>query len=806
MSIRKKIVFLPYDMDTALGINNEGELVFSYNLEDIDRLPSGAMVFNGGNSVLWKNLRAAFDPEIKAMYRELRNSGALSYSKVEAMFEEHQGKWGEAIFNEDAWFKYIEPFVVNGDNHLGMLQGAKTEQRKWWMYNRFRYMDSRYNAGDALTDFVLLRGYEKADITVIPYADIYASVEYASRIVVQKRAPRNLPCTLEFPLDRANDTETRIFSASQLKSLGDLAPYKIGLGNFASGVNLQTIKIGDADSEYSNGNFISLTLGNNTLLKTLDVRNCPNLSGGIDASHCSNIEHVYFDGTSISGITLPNGGFLKTLHLPGTVTNLTIMNQPQLTDLTIPDYSNITTLRLENVNSSVDARDILADMSAGSRVRLIGFNWNCADYNEVARLYDIFDTMRGLDVNGETETHIQLNGVIHVPSMSESQYLTLSERYSLSINLIVDRIVEERYTITWLNCDGSVLGYSYQMRYGSTPTYYGPTPTNPDPESTDTTFRRWKPDIVPVTGDTTYTASFIPYYTVTFNDGNTTLQTVTGVDRGASAVYTGETPTKTNYEFAGWNPQPTNISGNTTCSAVFIYSNVPETITDSWSEIIENINNGSYLSRYMIGDTKKLCIMGKTYITMRLIGIQVDELEEGGMAPTTWLAIHTATGLSNIYNPQGNKTDGTGIHGGWEHCALRQYINNTVKPLLPYEVRSSLKAVKKYSRGHSMVTNQMANNMLSIDELWIPSVRELGFANQETAGPIYFPETPKYPNDVATPVGGRQDRINLRTGTNDAGIGQVAQARFTTDDGVCWIDGGVYPHSQNKDVWIGFCL
>ena len=28
--MNKKIIFLPYDMDTAIGINNEGSLVFSY--------------------------------------------------------------------------------------------------------------------------------------------------------------------------------------------------------------------------------------------------------------------------------------------------------------------------------------------------------------------------------------------------------------------------------------------------------------------------------------------------------------------------------------------------------------------------------------------------------------------------------------------------------------------------------------------------------------------------------------------------------------------------------------------------------
>ena len=120
--MRKKIVFLPYDFDTAIGINNEGALVFGYDLEDIDTTEGGADVFNGQQSVLWKNMRTAFFDEMKAMYQRLRSTGALSYEKVERMFEEHQGKWPEAIFNEDAWFKYLAPLVEKGNaSYLSML-------------------------------------------------------------------------------------------------------------------------------------------------------------------------------------------------------------------------------------------------------------------------------------------------------------------------------------------------------------------------------------------------------------------------------------------------------------------------------------------------------------------------------------------------------------------------------------------------------------------------------------------------------------------------------------------------------------
>lgn len=144
---------LPYDFDTAIGINNEGALVFSYNLEDIDHTESGADIYNGQQSVLWVNVRQAFYEDIKAMYQKLRSNGTLSFPVTEQRFEEHQAKWPEAVFNEDAYFKYLQPLVEqNTASYLTMLQGSKAEQRKWWLYNRFRYLDSKYNAGDALTD------------------------------------------------------------------------------------------------------------------------------------------------------------------------------------------------------------------------------------------------------------------------------------------------------------------------------------------------------------------------------------------------------------------------------------------------------------------------------------------------------------------------------------------------------------------------------------------------------------------------------------------------------------------------------
>ncbi len=426
----KKIVFLPYDFDTAIGINNEGSLTFSYNLEDIDTIEGGADVYNGQQSVLWVNMRSAFYDDIKEMYQQLRSDGELSYEVVERMFEEHQSKWPEAIFNEDAYFKYIRPLIDDGSGvYLPMLQGSKSEQRKWWLYNRFRYLDSKYNAGDALTDVIQIRGYAKDNITVTPYADVYPSIKYGSYLV-QTRGQRNVPTTLICPLDNVNDTEIYIYSASQLSSVGDLSGFKVGFADFHFATRLQNIKLGDSSSSYTNTNLTSLTLGNNTLLQTIDVRNCPNLTQSIDISGCTNIEEIYFDGTSITGITLPVGGILRVLHLPSTVINLTIRNQPSITDFTMPDYSGITTLRLENVSSAVPIFNILENIQPSSRVRLLKFNTNMSSMDDVDDFCDDLDTMKGIDENGNNVENAVVQGTINVPYAQDTRIEEVKARYN----------------------------------------------------------------------------------------------------------------------------------------------------------------------------------------------------------------------------------------------------------------------------------------------------------------------------------------------------------------------------------------
>lgn len=871
--------------------------MFDYRLEDIDYQAGGEPIFNGQDSVIWKNIRAAFADELKTMYQNLRASGALSYDKVEEAFEEHQAKWAEAIFNEDSYFKYIEPFVNNNENYLYMLQGSKAEQRKWWLYNRFRYIDSKYVAGDARNDSIFLRPYAVSDITVTPYADIYATVAWDATIT-QERATRGTAVTLHCPYSAMNGNIVNIYSSSQLAFVGDLSGLKVGQANIASATRLQALKIGDASSSYSNANLYDLTFGNNVLLKTVDVRNCVGFGDTtiqghtqttVDLSGCSIIEEVYFTGTKIQGITLPNGGVLKKLHLPETLVNLTILNQNAITEFVLPSYSQITTLRIENSSSVIPVMDILDSIANGSRVRLIGFTTTASGASDAAKksdieaFYDYLDNMRGLDENGnETSISQAVQGTITgIDSLTGAWLAQMKARYpyiDITYNHITSNlyyyngdtlyyteaitdggngvyagtptkanssdghysytfagwskdtddgtvdadartaVTADRnvyacytanvrtYTVTWVN-NGTTIETDSNVPWGTVPHYDGSTPTKDGQTSTG-----WLPDPTqPITGDTTFTAQYLPVYTVTFkNDTGTTTLDTQNVVQGQTATYGGSTPTSSedaSLAWLGWATSAnahqadavlTNVQSDMTVYAAFESAVEVAEITDSWDTIIANIDNGTYKNVYKIGNYKPLDLGTEGTINMQIVAMDADELASGGTAPLTFIGMELLN-TAHRMNPDNNSgAIGTGGNGGWENCEMRSYLTSTILPLITTASATVASRLQRVKKVQSTVTNgtMVKDGQTTYDKLWIPSNHEIfGTTSSETTGSVY---TTIYNNATA--------RIKYINGA--ARVWWLRSAYSTTNFRSISTAGRVDSNSAKgvNGVALGFCL
>lgn len=413
-----------YDNDTVCGINNEGAVAFGYDVEYHDTEGSG-QVWNGEQSVLWNNVEAAYLPEITAMYQLMRSSGAISYDMcIGVLNGEQSDKWCEAIYNADGKFKYIDPLLNEGNgSYLYALQGSRSQHRKWWLYNRFRYIDSKYVAGDFKNDYVTMRLYTpnvwqgvkpNADFTLTPAGDVYVAVKYGSYII-SRRGHKGVPIEIKAPEIAFNDTETIVYGAAYIGSLGDLSGMYPGTVDISKATKLTELIVGNGAVGYRNSNLTVLAIGNNTLFRRLNVMNCNRLTQPIDVSGCENIEEIYAQGTSVTSVKLPTAGRLSQLYLPDTITSLTIRNQPLTQDgFELAGTANLSTIYIENTNGIDSATLINKCLTSSSpvleRVRLIGVDWRLNSLDTLVKL----SKLKGLDVNGMNTDKSVVTGKCHV--------------------------------------------------------------------------------------------------------------------------------------------------------------------------------------------------------------------------------------------------------------------------------------------------------------------------------------------------------------------------------------------------------
>lgn len=240
-----------------------------------------------------------------------------------------------------------------------------------------------------------------------------------------------------------------------------------------------------------------------------------------------------------------------------------------------------------------------------------------------------------------------------------------------------------------------------------------------------------------VTEDRTVYANFISvlrYYTITYYDGDgvTVLKTET-LAYGEMPSYA---PTKSGVTFNGWIPAATTVVGNASYTADWL----PAVAFNggSWEDIAQVVANGKASSTFALDETRTETV-GEDTITLKIIGFDIDSKSDGsGKNTMTIMAYHNPGGYAAF---DARKTYNDKVY--WSNSDIRTYLNGEFFDLLPVELQSVIKSVKKKSsKGYNDLFIETTD-----DKIWLMSPEEMGATIADTNNYLTGQGT-KYPGFI----------------------------------------------------------
>ena len=462
------------DLDTMLDINNQGLANKIYSILNGDK--SGTThLFRGNTSYHWTNIQFYYENEIKGMMLEiltamasLSDTGSSLIEKAvgcvrKYFWDKAQDYFTKSAYNidaeayEEAWAAMKNGTYKAPVHPLQQSLGSHYEAERAFVELRFLFMASLYGFGafavgnDSDTtlgqiSFRPAQGDNTFHLT--PAINMNPTILVGDSDSKSAGERLNAGETADITISTDGDTSIYIQGTDYLSDIGDFSKVNLYAENPAltvSGKRLQKLKVGDENpSEVT------------TLLKTLNVLSCPSLSevdarntdkltGTVDLSNCPRLTKALFGGSSVGEIVLPKGSKITEFELPDSLTNLSLVNLPNLDNdgLQYGELNALTYLRLEN-NKNIEGFAMLkATYEAGSpltNIRVIGF-----DYDGTADDVTLLATLAnggyfGIDADGSRNNNIipVIEGTLNVDgSIYEDDANIINEKYGMNLVLNV---------------------------------------------------------------------------------------------------------------------------------------------------------------------------------------------------------------------------------------------------------------------------------------------------------------------------------------------------------------------------------
>ena len=404
-----------YDMDTALGINNNGQMVFSAGVEDTDKDASG-WIYNEAESVIWRRVRENMYTQLAALYINLK-ADCFNAENLINEFDQLQAQFPEELWRADFERKYYRPFRdLNETTYLNdMANGRKKYQRRQFERNMAIYINSKYqrNGSYLENDLISFRPQftwtEGRDTRIIikPYSTMYINfalgnydnttdnVSGAQSIFKRVERGEEFVINTSDYIHDYNNIQCIIYNASRLMYLDGLGNFECKQFILGAAKKLSVLKLGS--SVYTNRSMTDITnLGLSTGLPLLEELDLTNIEFGTSTNNTwvSNppqtfalenfplLKKLNAEGCNIRSFTFKDGGMLEHIIFPSILTKIEFKNLYKLVDT----YENETLIPAVVLTGAANLIDYYSTNSYSSSYNIVQ-NMINNSMNRITQLY-----------------------------------------------------------------------------------------------------------------------------------------------------------------------------------------------------------------------------------------------------------------------------------------------------------------------------------------------------------------------------------------------------------------------------------
>lgn len=423
--------YILYDNDTINGLINSGYLRIkpTDGRQTVD--DTGSYVFAGHDSRLWNLLEE--DEEFINILSSVDNAlytAGISYDNTIRIFDEEQAdKWVEKVYNQDAQYKYIGPYVEKGINNLFMLQGKRDLHRKWWLAKRFSIFDAKYVSGSYKSQAIEIKCLNGTKVGQKFTIKAGYPLDYGYGI---NNIPRSFGITLDIG-------ETHEFTTQEVINIGD--PLRIyGAPNISEldlskmSDRLAVVTITNVFADNLGTKLTKLVLGNPNkinyeiseisglkqaiALEELDIQGMSKMVS-IDLSNHQYFKRLKAFGSNLSSVTFAKGAPVERVELPTTMRVLTFDQLPLLdgNNIVMEDMANVQYITITNCPNISNDFEFINNWYKSKTsddkycsLSINNVNWNVSTASDFINLLSL-----------KSYNAISLKGVVAIPNITIAQ-------------------------------------------------------------------------------------------------------------------------------------------------------------------------------------------------------------------------------------------------------------------------------------------------------------------------------------------------------------------------------------------------